>query len=87
MPAAAVARPEDRIEHDPSTAAWGLWPEVTQTEMGRVRVDGVPAHLSETDWRLERGAPCLGEHNEYVFGELLGLDSSEMEQLHEDGVI
>ena len=87
VPAAAVARPEDRIDHDPSTAAWGLWPEITQTEMGRVRVDGVPVHLSETDWRLERGAPCLGEHNEYVFGELLGLDSSEVEQLHEDGVI
>ncbi len=87
VPAAAVARPEDRVEHDASTAAWGLWPEVTQTEMGRVRVDGVPAHLSETDWELTRGAPCLGEHNEYVFGDLLGLGSSEVEQLHRDGVI
>ena len=87
VPAAAVARPEDRIDHDPSTAAWGLWPEVTQTEMGRVRVDGLPAHLSETDWQLERGAPCLGEHNEYVFGDLLGLGSGEVEQLHEEGVI
>ena len=53
-------------------AAWGLWPTVHQTEMGDVRVDGMPVHLSETDWKVERGAPCLGEHNDYVFGELLG---------------
>jgi crotonobetainyl-CoA:carnitine CoA-transferase CaiB-like acyl-CoA transferase len=87
VPAAAVQRPEDRIEHDPATAAWGLWPEVTHPEMGRVRVDGLPLHLSETDWSIERGAPLLGEHNAYVFGQLLGLDDDELAALRADGVI
>ena len=41
--------------------------------MGDVRVDGLPVHLSRTDWSIARGAPCLGEHNEEVLGELLGL--------------
>ena len=36
-------------------------------EMGDVRVDGIPVHLSETDWAIERGGPCLGEHNDQVF--------------------
>ena len=55
--------------------------------MGRVRVDGLPFHLSETDWRIERGGPCLGEHNDYVFGELLGLDSDELFELRESGIL
>ena len=48
----------------PGTAEWGLWPTVHHREMGDVRVDGVPVHLSETDWTIERGGPCLGEHND-----------------------
>lgn len=87
VPAAAVARPEDRIERDPNTAEWGLWPEVEHRMMGRVRVDGLPVHLSRTDWSIARGAPCLGEHNERVFCELLGLGRDELDALRADGVI
>ena len=55
--------------------------------MGRVRVDGLPYHLSATDWQMERGAPCLGEHNDFVFGELLGLSDREIVALRDEGVI
>jgi crotonobetainyl-CoA:carnitine CoA-transferase CaiB-like acyl-CoA transferase len=87
VPAARVARPEDRIDHDPSTETWGLWPTAHQTEMGDVRVEGLPVHLSRTDWVIDRGGPGLGEHNDLVFGELLGLGPEEMASLREDGVI
>ncbi|GAB4337879.1 MAG: CaiB/BaiF CoA-transferase family protein [Dehalococcoidia bacterium] len=87
VPATAVQRPHERIDHDRNTAAWGLWPMVRHREMGHVRVDGLPVHLSETDWRLERGGPCLGEHNEHVYGEILGLSSAEIEALRDEGVI
>lgn len=87
VPAAPVQTPEERIEHDPSTAAFGLWPTVTHTQMGRVRVDGLPVHFSETDWRIERGAPCLGEHTDEVLGRVLGYDESEIAKLREEGVI
>lgn len=87
VPAAIVARPEDRIEHDPDTAAWGLWPVVHHGAMGDVRVDGIPVHLSETDWVIERGGPCLGEHNDLVFGEILGLSRAEIDGLRERGVL
>ncbi len=66
VPAAAVARPHERIDGDPNTAGWGLWPETTHSKLGRVRVDGLPVHLSRTDWHIERGGPCLGEHTEAV---------------------
>ena len=87
VPATAVQRPGERVDHDPDTAAWGLWPTVKHTEMGDVRVDGMPVHLSETEWKIERGAPCLGEHNDYVFGELLGLSADEVVSLREEGVL
>jgi benzylsuccinate CoA-transferase BbsF subunit len=87
VPAAAVQRPAERIDHDPETAGWGLWPTVTHSKMGTVRVDGVPVHFSETDWAIARGAPCLGEHNDVVFGDLLGHSTEELEAFRAAGVL
>ena len=87
VPAEGVAKPVDRIDNDPDTAAWGLWPEVDHGAMGRVRVDGIPAHFSDTDWSLEQGAPLLGEHNHRVLGGLLGLSEAELADLSDQGVI
>ena len=87
IPAAAVARPSERMDHDANTEAWGLWPTVEHAAMGEVRVDGMPVHLSETDWVIDRGAPLLGADNDYVFGEILGLSAAEIAGLREEGVI
>ena len=87
VPAAAVQRPGERIDDDPNTSAWGLWPSVHHTLMGDVRVDGLPIHLSETDWEIPRSGPCLGEHNDYVYGELLGLGAEAIAELRAGGVI
>jgi crotonobetainyl-CoA:carnitine CoA-transferase CaiB-like acyl-CoA transferase len=46
-----------------------------------------------TPWRMSRpaviaaGAPRLGEHNAYVFGELLGLSEEEQRRLADEGAI
>ena len=37
--------------------------------------------------RIDRGAPCYGEDNDYVYGELLGMSSAEIKGLAEEGVI
>ncbi len=87
IPAAAVAKPGERIDDDSNTEDWGLWPEVKHSAMGTVRADGLPVHHSESDWSVERGGPCLGEHNQQVFGGLLGLDARELEALRAEGVI
>jgi benzylsuccinate CoA-transferase BbsF subunit len=84
---AAVARPQERIDEDPLTAAWGLWPEVEHPVMDRVRVDGIPIHLSETDWSIETGAPLLGQHNQEVFGTLLGHSDDDLAQWAAEGVL
>ena len=85
VPCSAVQTPQERVDHDPDTE--GLWPTVTHTAMGEVRVDGLPVRMSRSPWRIERGAPCLGEHNEAVFGRLLGLSPTEVAQLKAEGAI
>lgn len=87
VPGAVVARPEDRIDHDEGTSAWGLWPVAHHREMGDVRVDGLPVHLSDTDWEITHGGPCLGEHNDLVFRDVLGLDEGEIAELRAEEVI
>ena len=87
VPVAAVQKPAERIDRDPTTARFGLWPEISHTEMGEVRGDGKPVHFSETDWQLVHGAPCLGEHNEQVLEGLLGMSETEVESLRAEGVI
>ncbi len=87
VPAAAVQHPEDRIEHDPNTEAWGLFPTVEHAEMGRVRVDGMAVRLSETPATIEKGAPTLGQHNDEVFGEILGMSPKTMCTLTDEEVI
>ena len=87
VPVAPVLTPEERIDVDPSTRDVGLWPTVHHTEMGDVRVDGQPVHFSRTGWRIERGAPCLGEHTESVLTQLLGLTAAQIGELRSEGVI
>ncbi len=87
VPAAAVQKPSERIEEDPTTHAWGLWPSVDHTEIGKVRVDGQPVHFSKTDWQVTKAGPCLGEDNIEVFGRLLDMAKDEVQQLQEEGVI
>jgi benzylsuccinate CoA-transferase BbsF subunit len=87
VPVSVVASPKERIDDDPASEQWGLWPEVRHTELGNLRVDGVPVHLSETDWSITKGAPCLGEDNERVFGDLLGHTAEELEDFAKEGII
>lgn len=87
VPCAAVQKPKERIDQDSGTSEWHLWPSVTHSKMGEVRVDGLPVHFSKTDWQIERGGPCVGEHTDEVLSELLGLTSDEIGRLHDEGIV
>jgi crotonobetainyl-CoA:carnitine CoA-transferase CaiB-like acyl-CoA transferase len=87
VPAAPVKRPPERCDAEPDLQDWGLWPTAHHAKHGAQRVDGLPVHLSATDWRIERAGPVLGEDNERVLTEVLGLTSHEIGRLAEEGVI
>ena len=63
------------------------WQAIEHCELGRYEYEAPPFLLSETPAKLRRPSPCLGEHNDYVFGELLRIPKEEIEQLKADGVI
>jgi crotonobetainyl-CoA:carnitine CoA-transferase CaiB-like acyl-CoA transferase len=55
---------------------------------GRIEeMAGLPWRFSETPAHVRLPAPRPGEHNRYVFGDLLGLSSEEMAELEREGVI
>jgi len=55
--------------------------------IGKLTLIGTPWKLSATPARITRHAPLFGEHNRYVFGELLGMEEEEIEKLRKEEVI
>jgi crotonobetainyl-CoA:carnitine CoA-transferase CaiB-like acyl-CoA transferase len=43
--------------------------------------------LSDAPAGYDRPSPLLGEHNEMVLGEILGLDATEQTRLLDEGVL
>jgi crotonobetainyl-CoA:carnitine CoA-transferase CaiB-like acyl-CoA transferase len=64
-----------------------LFPTVHHPLIGDVRVEGLPLHLSETDWTADKGGPRLGEDNDRIFGDLLGVAEDELARLRAEGVV
>jgi crotonobetainyl-CoA:carnitine CoA-transferase CaiB-like acyl-CoA transferase len=82
---------QDRCESDPQLAHLEWLTEVTGTKIGRWPVAEVPVRLADTPAYIggqpDRGAPIYGEDNEYVYGELLGMSTSQIARLAEEHVI
>jgi len=79
--AAAPSCNSEDIWNDPHLRDRGFWAEVDHPILGRKTVIDTVWKLSGTPLEVNRPAPLFGEHNQYVFGELLGLSDSEIEKL------
>jgi crotonobetainyl-CoA:carnitine CoA-transferase CaiB-like acyl-CoA transferase len=87
VPAGVVQNARDVHDLDPHLQARKYYEYIEHPETGVMAHDGAPFRLSKTPGSLRTPAPCLGEHNEQVFGELLGLAPEEIDALRADGVI
>lgn len=72
---------------DPQMLAREAITSIDDPTLGAVRMQGVVPALSRTPGRIAHPGPRLGEHNEEIYGQLLGLSSAELAQLREDHVI
>ncbi len=86
VPAYAVMRPSDLYE-DAQLAHREFFVNLNHSVMGPTPYDGPATIYSRTPQRLRSAAPCLGEHNEQVLRELLGMTASEIETLRADGAL
>ena len=61
--------------------------EVEHPRLGSVKVPGIVPKFSATPGRIRHRAPELGEHNEEILKNEIGLTEKQIEQLYEKGVI
>ena len=71
---------------DPHLQERGFFEELSHPEAGTHPYPGVSWKMGRTPGRLRMPAPCFGQHNRYVFGELLGMSEDEIERLAQEGV-
>ena len=77
----------DQIVADEHVRARGSIIEVEDPVLGPVKQQGPVPRMDRTPPRIPRGAPRLGEHNDDIYGGLLGLSPDEMLALRDAGVI
>jgi crotonobetainyl-CoA:carnitine CoA-transferase CaiB-like acyl-CoA transferase len=85
--AAVVQGAEDRVEYDPQLQSRGMHPIIDHPELGECAYEGYPVKMSRTPPFVHGRAPTLAEHNQYVYGELLGMSEAEIRSLRERAVI
>ncbi len=85
--AGMVENGEDHIKNNPQLQhRHFLWELEHPEGANYFSPAGVHFLMSKTPYEVKR-SPILGEHNEYVFKDILGLSEDEITQLVEDGVI
>ena len=75
------------IFEDPHIQARGSIIEVDDPVLGKTKMPGVVPRLSESPGRVERLAPSLGQHNQEIYGDLLGYSKERLSILEQEGVI
>ena len=75
------------LHRDDNLEAFGFWHWLDHKVMGPSPYEGIAHRLSRTPGELRTAAPTLGQHNDEVFGEMLGLDAAEIARLKEERVI
>jgi crotonobetainyl-CoA:carnitine CoA-transferase CaiB-like acyl-CoA transferase len=86
VPAGVVETGEDQLEHDLQTMHRGFFQELDHPRLGKHHAMASPFQLSKVPCEIER-APLLGEHNEYVLKEILGLSDEEVVDLVVNGAL
>ena len=91
IPAASVQNAADRCERDPQLKQRGYFVPLPHSEIGTWPIENFPAKFQKMPVDVGslpgRGAPVMGEDNDYVYGKILGLQPEEIAALKEDWVI
>jgi crotonobetainyl-CoA:carnitine CoA-transferase CaiB-like acyl-CoA transferase len=89
IPAAEVRDPKVAV-HDPRVVARNETVPVVHPKYGAadgIYAMGLPIRFSGASAGFDRPPPGLGEHNQRVYGEILGYDANRIAELRAQGVI
>jgi CoA:oxalate CoA-transferase len=77
----------DQVAGDPHLLSREMIVEVEQPVSGKVKLSGSVYKMSKTPGNRKLKAPEVGEHNQEIYGGLLGIDAEELKKLREEGAI
>lgn len=86
VPVGKIYRAPEMLD-DPHFAARQSIVRVPHPQWGEIAMQNAAPKLSETPGRVVSAGPELGQHNEEVYGELLGLNSGQISDLARRGII
>jgi benzylsuccinate CoA-transferase BbsF subunit len=84
--AGVVQNGQDLLERDRQLQYRHHFWSFEHPETGRHVTEAAPYRLSRTPGEPKWPAPCLGEHNNYVCTQILGMSDEEFVALVADGV-
>jgi crotonobetainyl-CoA:carnitine CoA-transferase CaiB-like acyl-CoA transferase len=89
--AAAVQNAADRCERDPQLKERGYFVPLEHAEIGTWPIENFPARFERSTVEVGgpsgRAAPVMGQDNDYVYREILGLNDAEIATLREEWTI
>jgi crotonobetainyl-CoA:carnitine CoA-transferase CaiB-like acyl-CoA transferase len=85
--AAAPVYAVSQLVADEQLVAREVFTRVADGELGSMLVQAPVPRFSATDGRIDHLGPTLGQHNQEVYGELLGIKAPDVEAMRESGVI
>ena len=86
VPFSPVNTAQDIVESEQFNAV-GFFKSITHPVMGEVKFPSAPYRFSKTPWSIRRAAPLLGEHNEMIFCDRLGVSREELIRLRQSDII
>lgn len=86
VPCGLIYKAEDMMADEHFQARDALV-KVDHPDFGPITMQNVAPKLSDTPGAVRHVGPGLGEHNDYVFGDLLGLDPDACNDLKAKGII
>ncbi len=84
---AGVVQSGEQMYYDRHLRARGFLVELEHPKWGRTEHAGRPIRLSNSSGPIRRPVPALGQHNEYVYRDLLGVAPADLDQLVQDKVV
>lgn len=85
--ASIVANGFDLTRYDENLRERNFWTQAEHPEFGTTRFDGPPILLDGVRGVEARPSPTIGQHNGYVYGEILGLGLEELADLERRGIL
>ena len=73
--------------HDAQLQCRGFFEVVSHREAGTHLYPGMLWKMGKTPLSIRKPPPCLGEHNNYVFKNVIGMSDDEIAELGKEQII